>query len=285
MAKAVRPMKTLHPMKSLGVVKAERGDIRAERLEGRVKPAVPFPHRHDFFQVVVVAGGRGQHEIDFETYPIKAGAVFVVKPGQVHRWDLQGAKGYVIEFYVESLSLDAMDRELFQGLHELPEHLKFAGVSQQKEFYFHCEKMCTEFALRDRGYSSALKSHLNILILSLFRLSGRTAVKKSEGAFLGDFERLIELNFSRQHNVEFYAKELGLSPKALTMRVHRLLGKSAREMIHDRCLLEAQRYLGYTSMPVAEVGLTLGFQDPNYFSRFFKAKTGFSPGAFRDKKN
>ncbi|AFY02536.1 putative transcriptional regulator [Bdellovibrio bacteriovorus str. Tiberius] len=272
-------------MKSLGVVKAERGDIRAERLEGRVKPAVPFPHRHDFFQVVVVAGGRGQHESDFETYPIKAGAVFVVKPGQVHRWDLQGAKGYVIEFYVESLSLDAMDRELFQSLHELPEHLKLSSAAQQKEFYFHCEKMCGEFVSRDRGYGSALKSHLNILILSLFRLSGRTAVKKSEGAFLGDFERLIELNFNRQHNVEFYAKALGLSPKALTMRVHRLLGKSAREMIHDRCLLEAQRYLGYTSMPVAEVGLTLGFQDPNYFSRFFKAKTGFSPGAFRDKNN
>jgi len=48
-----------------------------------------------------------------------------------------------------------------------------------------------------------------------------------------------------------------------------------------RRALEAQRLLTYSSMTVSEVGYALGFDDPAYFSRAFRADVGQSPADFR----
>ena len=57
---------------------------------------VHVPHKHDFFLVVLFARGSGTHDIDFSSYPIKAGSVFVLSPGQTHNWKLsKGTDGYV----------------------------------------------------------------------------------------------------------------------------------------------------------------------------------------------
>ncbi|WP_374000483.1 helix-turn-helix domain-containing protein [Bdellovibrio bacteriovorus] len=280
-----RNVSKLHSMDALGVVTAQRGDIRAERLEERINPKVPFPHRHDFFQVVIVTAGKGQHNIDFNSYPLKAGNIFVVKPGQVHQWYLtKGTRGYVVEFYLDSLRLDLLEKASLQSLYDAPDLFR-PGADLQKELRFYCEKMCVEFSEKKIGGDQALRSLLSLLALQLLRTTEAksTKAKKAEESFMREFEGLIEKNFSEQHNVDFYARTLGISPKALTMRVLRLLNKSAREMIHERCLLEAQRYLAYTTLPIGEVSYVLGFQDPNYFSRFFRAKLGLSPGQFRDR--
>jgi AraC family transcriptional activator of pobA len=46
-------------------------------------------------------------------------------------------------------------------------------------------------------------------------------------------------------------------------------------------LLEAKRALTYSDATVAEIGYSLGFSDPAYFSRFFTKRAGSSPSRFR----
>jgi AraC family transcriptional regulator, transcriptional activator of pobA len=48
-------------------------------------------------------------------------------------------------------------------------------------------------------------------------------------------------------------------------------------------LLEAKRLLRYSDLPVTEIAYRLNFEDPSYFSRFFKKYTGFSPSEFREQ--
>jgi AraC family transcriptional activator of pobA len=50
-------------------------------------------------------------------------------------------------------------------------------------------------------------------------------------------------------------------------------------------VLEAKRLLLYSTATVAECGYALGFDDPAYFSRFFKAASGHSPRAFRKSRS
>jgi AraC family transcriptional activator of pobA len=64
--------------------------------------------------------------------------------------------------------------------------------------------------------------------------------------------------------------------------VHERSGRPAGEMIRQRLLLEAQRLLAYTEMAVSEIAYAINFQDPAYFSRFFRRLTGQSPGEFRE---
>jgi AraC family transcriptional activator of pobA len=46
-------------------------------------------------------------------------------------------------------------------------------------------------------------------------------------------------------------------------------------------MLEARRLLLYSNIAVAETAFALGFTDPAYFSRLFRAHTGVSPSSFR----
>src|ERR1700738_5493471 len=58
-----------------------------------------FPHRHSFYQILYVLSGSGKHIIDFETYPVKAGSLYCMAPGQVHTWLFDGmVKGFLVNF-------------------------------------------------------------------------------------------------------------------------------------------------------------------------------------------
>lgn len=280
----------LHPLESLGVVTASRGDIRAEKLEDRLQPKVPFPHKHDFFQLVFLFKGKGSHEIDFVKHVAKAGDVYIIKPGQVHKWILdKNTQGCIVEFYLESLQLDSLEQDIFHSLYESADLLRaHDNVSFFKNL---CDQMRGEFQENKTGYQSVLKSLLNVMMVSLYRLDGpsdklvasKKVSAKRSNAFIWELESLIETHFTEHHEVEFYAQKLKLSPKALTMRVLRLLDKSARDLIQERCLLEARRYLGYSNLSIAEISQRLGYEDANYFTRFFRMKTGVTPGQFRNQ--
>ena len=58
-------------------------------------------------------------------------------------------------------------------------------------------------------------------------------------------------------------------------------GKSPFEVAQERLLLEARRKLIYIAAPVSLLAYELGFEDPAYFWRFFKRRTGMTPKEFR----
>lgn len=42
------------------------------------------PHRHDYFEIILVKSGKGSQYIDFQLYEMKGGQIFNIYPGQVH---------------------------------------------------------------------------------------------------------------------------------------------------------------------------------------------------------
>ena len=62
-----------------------------------------------------------------------------------------------------------------------------------------------------------------------------------------------------------------------------MTGRTTKELITDRRMLEAARLLRFTKMNVGEVGYRAGFKDQLYFSRAFKRATGEAPSAYRDR--
>jgi len=58
-----------------------------------------FPHRHDFYHLILFSHGGGSHSIDFQRFTISPYQVYFMAPGQVHGWDFEGdVDGYVINF-------------------------------------------------------------------------------------------------------------------------------------------------------------------------------------------
>jgi hypothetical protein len=69
---------------------SNEGDFYANQLNRHVKNYhfTNFPHKHDFFLVILFTHGKGKHEVDFETFKVERGALFILKPGQMHYWEL-----------------------------------------------------------------------------------------------------------------------------------------------------------------------------------------------------
>jgi AraC-like DNA-binding protein len=144
--------------------------------------------------------------------------------------------------------------------------------------------MYEEYQNERPDFETALRYYLMPMLIELHRLcSGKIVNPRDIDLLLNHFLSLVEDNFISNREVLFYSKKLKITPKALTMRVTRALGKSARAVILERCLLEAKRLLGYSNFNISEVGHEVGFEDPNYFVRFFKKATGMNPREFRIK--
>src|SRR5690606_6951449 len=90
-------IKILHSIDSFGILKVSLSSIRIEKLEDRIVPKVPFPHKHDFFQVMILTAGSGWHQIDFKKYKINPAQIFMMKPGHMHSWELsKNVSGYIL---------------------------------------------------------------------------------------------------------------------------------------------------------------------------------------------
>lgn len=270
-------MQKHHPLDSFGIREVSKEGIRIETLAERINPKVPFPHKHDFYQILLIDSGQGIHQLDFNRYKIKPRQVFVVKPGQTHAWTLKkDVKGLVIEFSQSS------------GLGELVESLEamidcfqlekgdFQKVSELVRL------MKSEFEEESKEDNKVLQNLLNAFLFLLIRLvKGET--KTSKVRLVGQFKSLLEKHFREEHDVAFYAMKCHLPPKSFTMQLKRSLGKSPREVIQERLILESKRYLIYSDLSVGEIGYKLGFQDPNYFSRFFRVHEKCTPLDFKKR--
>jgi AraC family transcriptional activator of pobA len=93
---------------------------------------------------------------------------------------------------------------------------------------------------------------------------------------------VVEKNFSHHRNPGFYAGLLHITPKALGKLVKKHFNKTLTDLIHERVLIEAKRELYLTEKAIKVIASELGFEDPLYFSRWFKKHTNISPEMYRE---
>src|SRR6185436_11369896 len=89
-------------------------------------PFVSRPHKHDFYLILYITKGTGDHTIDFKTYPVTPGSIFLMTPGQVHSWNLAPeTDGYIIFFQRDFYQMQFQEKSLvefpfFHSLHTTP---------------------------------------------------------------------------------------------------------------------------------------------------------------------
>ncbi|WP_452602471.1 AraC family transcriptional regulator [Pontimicrobium sp. MEBiC06410] len=245
-------------------------------------------HRHDFYFILIVKKGLGNHEIDFVNYELSDYSVFIVRPGQVHQLELRSDSiGYMIQF----------NSEFYSPIEKKPNVL--LQKASTKNFYQLKEEgflrldmllmsISNEYKSRSEEYKEVIKSNLQILFIELMRLRN-TNTKGSANKDLyvqerlEEFLQLLETNITSEKQVSQYANMLNLSNYQLNSITKQTLGKTASELINEQIILESKRYLLATSNQVNEIAYYLGYEDVSYFIRFFKKHTGYSPEVFRQK--
>jgi AraC family transcriptional activator of pobA len=126
---------------------------------------------------------------------------------------------------------------------------------------------------------------LSLLVVGLRGLSAASQTTPREGTHASTVARLrerIEKRFRLREPVSVYATALGVSQTALRAACAQVAGRSPMQILDQRTLLEARRSLLYSNFSIAEIAYSVGFDDPAYFSRFFRRQTGVSPRSYRE---
>jgi AraC family transcriptional activator of pobA len=235
----------------------------------------PPVQRADFHVLAVVSSGHGLVTVDFVRHHLEPGTIAWIRPGRVHRWDgIAGIDGTLVLFRPESVP------------HGSPGTDPLGPVSWQQPARPALVRLAADHLRREYdaarahpfpGSTAILHALLEVLLLR----AGDCAPPPPAGrdAFTA-YATAIEAHYAASREVAWYARRLGYSPRTLSRATQEAVGRSAKQFIDDRVVLEAKRLLAHTGITVTECARRAGFDDPANFSKFFRARTGLTPGAF-----
>jgi AraC family transcriptional activator of pobA len=106
--------------------------------------------------------------------------------------------------------------------------------------------------------------------------------RRDEADLYRRFVTLLEREFVRHHDAAWYADALAVPAAALSRGLADVTGRTTKQLITDRVMLEAARLLRFSDLSVGEIAYRVGFEDQLYFSRAFKRRYGEAPTPYRN---
>ena len=248
------------------------------------------PHRHDFHEVLWVREGTGRHLLDGAPAPVRPGSVTLVGRGQVHLLERgDDLRGLALRFRDEIVGTPSAQNPRPGWM------LAGAGgriVDVPADGEAHLEGALAALAAETLkpacGVRADLERHLVSVVLLWIEQWGRA---ETDGEAVVDdavrlhrrFVSVLEHDFARHHGAAHYADELSVPPRALAKALTRVTGRTTKELVTDRVMVEAARLLRFTDLTVGQVAHEVGFSDALYFSRACRRNFGVPPGAYREQ--
>lgn len=260
-------------------------------LYKKYKNILTVPHRADFYHVLFVRKGKGHHLIDFQPVSLSSNTILFIKKGKVHFFDKSGnIEGDLILFTENFFCRNEDDLTFLRStilFNDLLDNKALKAGSSKVFFNSAIEEMKIELKNPAKEFHHEMLQNLlhNFLIAAHREKRAQGFKELPKGADL-DYtlllNELIDKNFLTTKSVKAYSDKIHVSEKRLGKATSNILGKSPKELIDERVILEAKRLLVHTNKPIKEIAFYLGFGEPTNFIKYFKSKTGSTPTEFRE---
>jgi AraC family transcriptional activator of pobA len=248
-----------------------------------------FPHKHNFYHLVLFTKGGGSHTIDFKTFDVEPYQIYFMTPGQVHSWDFEGeVDGYLVHFSAEFFPSFLLAGDYLHHFPFFNGDIDDAVINLTPEIRPKVITLFEELIGETEAPGRMNTDMIRLLLLQIFILLSR--MEKNHNAkkmsvynytLIKNFRRLIEKNYTKLRLPKEYAELLYITPNHLNAVSNDVLGMPAGEAIRNRVLLEAKRLLINRDMSISEIAYQLNFNDNSYFTKFFKNYTDLTPEEFR----
>jgi AraC family transcriptional activator of pobA len=283
------------PSQSSEPVKNEIGHFNIFKIEDILLPKSKQASysRRSFYKVSLITGHNKLHYAD-KCIEITASALVFTNPTIPYKWERISEKqtGYFCIFTEPFFNRfeNIKDYPVFQFIDAAIIPLAAHEVPEYNELFL---KMFNELQ-SDYIYKYDLLRNLLMEIVHSAQkrqpvpgsmLTGSNASERITTLFAELLERQfpIELNYQvlKLNSPSAFARQLNLHVNHLNKALKEITGKTTSQLINERILQEARILLRSTNWTINEIAWSLGFQEPNHFSAFFKSKAKVSPNKFR----
>jgi AraC-like DNA-binding protein len=270
----------------------QRMEKNEERIKKKHEHQPEIPHRHNYFVIIWIEYAKGVHFVDFKEYPLEENTIFLLNPSQVHLLKTDNIPHGTIMLFTQDFLCQGGGTELLDQItlfKEMNEPFIRLKPNQTPNLQILTNLMFEEIKHQKLLKSEIICTYLKAFLLNCCRYKSENqsfqvlSPDKSIEELSHVFQLLLEKHYHQKHLVADYADLLHITPNYLNEVVKKKTGRSAKEWIQERILLEAKRSAYYSEISSKELAYSLGFEDPSHFGKFFKKETGYTFLEFREK--
>ncbi|UVI29672.1 AraC family transcriptional regulator [Paenibacillus spongiae] len=235
---------------------------------------------HDYFEMCYVCEGNGWFILEGIRFPVRAGDIFVTKPGEIHcggSSDGTAFRVYALAFRFEQFT------DLEQGFYKL--NVGRICNDHSRSIRQTLDRLFDEL-IADAPYAHhQVRNLLGVVLVEVLRLyqsqttdsQGKNRLSPIVLQALGHVHT-SEPHIDRTANL---ARRIGVSRSHLDREFKRQMGVALGEYMRGVWLERAKRALRETDRTVTEIAEQLQFESLQAFCVFFKRHTGVSPHRYR----
>jgi AraC family transcriptional regulator of arabinose operon len=240
---------------------------------------VDRPHGRPEYVFIFCLSGQGRVQIGRSTYHLHSGRGVVLPPRRAHRYAAEANAPWTICWF-HFVGRRARDYAEALGLRKNRPHFWVQDSEVIAEAFEDCYRHVTG------GYTDG---ELLALSTSFARLLGLCRVlqrsvnrrRRHTEERLLHVLRFMRLNLQRPVTLAALAREASLSVPHFSAVFRHQMKCSPVEFFIRLKMQRASELLLTTTLTASEIAGRVGYQDPLYFSRVFRQKTGVSPRPFR----
>lgn len=243
------------------------------------------PHRANFYQIIWIDSHHTVQEVDFRKIKLLENQLLFVSKNQVVRFDTQSNyTGKIMLFTDVFFKRSEADATLLKETHLFDPFNMNTVLEATPKMRVLLNLLEIEATSNPFKFQEKMLYHLfNAFIIEASQnVHPNTSFVNNEDHTIAlVFFDWVEQHFKTKNKVNDYLEVMPVSAKRLVKAIKKTTGKTPKQFLDDRMLLEAKRLLVYSDKSIKEIGFELGFEEPTNFSKFFRSQAHKSPAAFR----
>lgn len=231
--------------------------------------------------------GSATFHINQETKMISKGMISLVLPEQIITFDQATDDLDVSVLY---LPQDFIDEQIQANPIQLMEGMQNAMVkvseSVRQDIQALLEILNKYISMSGKRQPERIAALIVSTIANIINVTSRqvmlpTPSSTRQAALTKKFFDSLSKNYMEQHEVSYYAEQVGVTPKYLSTALRNSTGHGAQEWISRMVVFHAKKMLCSSFLSIAEIAEAMSFSSASAFIRFFKNQTGTTPLAYR----
>ena len=231
------------------------------------------------YQIIYIHCGKGHFWLNEKEYVLEEGNVIVYYPNDRQRYGFyhdENAEFYWMHFSGTKVHDLLKDREF--------DSKAYVGMATQIARGF--EEVIRELMIKRKEYIEIanLKGEELIFLLNREKYEQQ---HNEDKAYRTELEKIIEeinLHYADSLIVEELAKKYGASVEWFIKTFSNYTGFTPKQYISEVRFNHAKELLGFADYNIGEIARECGFENPLYFSKYFKKKYHISPSEYRAEK-